>query len=127
MKAKSSFRTRGAPHQMQNAHDPPGFLPSNKWASLNRPFELPERAEVSQSWLTAEGRLRPDLDGDRKRDMRAYEAGAMKLASGQLMAIGQVLFMMWMMGSGLSLWTIMLLCQGGLTPFFNLMRLEEGA
>lgn len=112
---------------MQNAHDPPGFFPPSKWAHMHRPFELPERSEVSQTWLTADGRIRPDLDADRKRDVRQYEAGAVKMATGQLMAIGQALFMMWMMGGGLSLWSIMLLCQGGFAPFFALMRMEEGA
>jgi hypothetical protein len=112
---------------MHNAHDPPGFIAASKWTSLHRPFELPERAEVSQTWIVEGGRLRPDLDANRTRDVKQYEEGAVKMATGQLMMIGQALFMMWMMGSGLSLWSIMLLCQGGLGPFFALYRTGEGA
>jgi hypothetical protein len=106
--------------------DPPGFFTPAKWVSLGRPFELPERSEVTQSWLTADGRIRSDLDANRKRDVAQYESGAQRMAMGQLMAIGQAMFMMWMMGGSLSLWTLMLLAQGGLSPVFALMRTEEG-
>ena len=110
---------------MQNAHDPPGFIAPAKWAAAGRPFELPERSVVSQDWLTAEGRLRTDLEGS--RDVQVYEAGASKMAMGQIMSVGQTVFYLWMVGGQLSLFSIMFLLQGGTAPVYALMRLNEGA
>ena len=110
---------------MQNAHDPPGYVAPSKWAAAGRPFELPERADPSQDWLTPDGRLRVDLETT--RDVIDFEAGATRFAMGQIMSIGQTMFMLWMVGSQLTLWSIMFLLQGGTAPIFALMRLNEGA
>lgn len=110
---------------MQNAHDPPGFIAPARWAAAGRPFEIPERAAPAQDWLTADGRLRTDLESS--RDVQLYEASAQKMATGQIMSVGQTLFFLWMVGGQLSLWSIMFLLQGGPAPFFALMRVNEGA
>ena len=101
---------------------PPGFDP--KW-SLTSAFMSPQRAEPSQDWLTPAGTLRQDLDTH--HNVAQFEAGALKFAQGQTSTLFQTLFFMWMIGSQLSLFSMIFLVQGGLTPFLSILRVNQGA
>jgi hypothetical protein len=101
---------------------PPCFDP--KW-SLTSAFMSPQRAEPSQDWLTPAGALRQDLDAH--HNVAQFEAGALKFAQGQTGALFQTLFFMWMIGTQLSLFSMIFLVQGGFTPFLSILRVNQGA
>ena len=107
---------------MANIPSPPGFDP--KWSAASA-FVSPQRAEPSQDWLTPAGALRQDLDAH--HNVAQFEAGAMKFAQGQTGTLFQTLFFMWMIGSQLSLFSMIFLVQGGFTPFLSILRVNLGA
>jgi hypothetical protein len=107
---------------MANIPSPPGFDP--KW-SLASAYMSPQRAEPSQDWLTPAGALRQDLDAH--HNVAQFEAGAMKFAQGQTGTLFQTLFFMWMIGTQLSLFSMIFLVQGGFTPFLSILRVNLGA
>lgn len=107
---------------MANIPSPPGYDP--KW-SLTSAYMSPQRAEPSQDWLTPAGALRQDLDAH--HNVAQFEAGAMKFAQGQTGTLFQTLFFMWMIGTQLSLFSMIFLVQGGFTPFLSILRVNLGA
>lgn len=107
---------------MSSTPSPPGYDP--KW-SLTSAFMSPQRAEPSQDWLTPQGALRQDLAMD--HNPAQFEAGALKFAQGQAGTLFQTLFFMWMIGTQLSLFSMIFLMQGGFTPFLSILRINQGA
>ena len=51
----------------------------------------------------------------------------MKFAQGQTGTLFQTLFFMWMIGTQLSLFSMIFLVQGGFTPFLSILRVNLGA
>ena len=101
---------------------PPAFDP--KWTMASA-FMSPQRADVSQEWLTPAGALRRDLEVG--HNVAQFEAGAMKFAQGQIQTLLQTMFFMWMIGTQLSLFSMIFLVQGGFTPFLSVLRVNQGA
>ena len=102
---------------------PPGFQLEPSF-TLTSPFMSPHRAEPCQDWLTPAGVLRQDLDTH--HNVAQFEAVAMKFAWGQTSTLMQTLFFMWMIGSQLSLFSMIFLVQGGFTPFLSILRVNQG-
>ena len=98
--------------------DPPGYLPRSASSAA-----VPD---VTQHWLAPDGTLaaRPLVGAT---GAGAHEAAAMRLAWSQGQSLFQMGFLMWMIGSQLSLWTIFFIATMGLAPVRALLGLQQGA
>ena len=80
--------------------------------------------EISQSWLSADGKTLVRRAAGAPA-AAPFEAAATSMAMAQGGGLMQTAFMMWMMGSSVSIWTIFFLSTMIMTPFKALFSIEQ--
>jgi len=102
---------------------PPGYLPP--LALLAAENKLPNALVVSQHLLAADGSAVQLASADSSKKA-VFEEGARSMAWAQGPALGQMAFLMWMIGSQLSLWSIYFLSTMGLAPIKAILNMQQG-